>query len=185
MPGTASVDTSPNTLLARLFEHHAWSNRTLIDFLANLSVEQLRLTVPGTYGNVIDTVRHLISSNADYVRIIPDTPEVPQYEQDGPFGGWDELRAVAAASDSALVAYVGGLTEDKFFVDVDDGVEFALGRSILLAQIIHHATEHRSQIRTTLSTHGVTPPEISVWAWRGSAEGQTILAGLADDTRKR
>lgn len=182
MPGTSPASTSPNTLLARLFEHHAWSNRTLIDFLAGLPAEHLRLKVPGTYGNSIDTIRHLISSNADYVRIIPDTPDVPQCDQDGPFGGWDELRSVATASDSALVAYAGGLTNDMFFVDVDDGVKFTLARSILLAQVIHHATEHRSQIRTTLSTHGVTPPEISLWAWRESAEGQSILADLTEET---
>jgi uncharacterized damage-inducible protein DinB len=58
-------------------------------------------------------------------------------------------------------------------------VEFSLAKSMLLGQIIHHATEHRSQIRTTLSTHGITPPEISVWAWRKSEEGQSILTELA------
>jgi len=167
-----------NGILTTIFRHHAWSNLVLIDFLAGLTEEQLNLAVPGTYGGSIATVRHLISSDADYVRIIPDTPEVPQVAEDGPFGGWDELRAVAAATDTALIAYVDGLSGDLFFIDVDDGVEFTLARSILLSQIIHHATEHRSQIRTTLSTHGITPPEISVWAWRSSSEGQAFLSDL-------
>ena len=178
MSGTPSTKTN-NSLMTLLYRHHAWSNQVLIDFLADLSEEQLRLTVPGTYGTSIDTIRHIVSSNADYVRIIPDTPEVSQVSQDGPFGGWDELRMVAAAADSALVDYVGGLTDDLYFIDVDDGVSFELSRSILLAQIIHHATEHRSQIRTTLSTHGITPPEIALWAWRKSDDGQRFLANLA------
>jgi len=113
------------------------------------------------------------------VRIIPDTPRVPQCDEVGPFGGWEELLAVAEAADSALIAYVDGLTDDTFFVDVDDGEAFELTTSMLLAQIVHHATEHRSQIRTTLSTHGVTPPEISVWAWRKSEQGRAILAEMA------
>lgn len=171
-----------NGILTTIFKHHAWSNLVLIDFLAGLTEEQLDLTVAGTYGSSLDTIRHLISSNADYVRIIPDTPDVPQCAEDGLFGGWDELRAVAKAADTALIAYVDEQTDDMFFIDVDDGVEYTLARSILLSQIIHHATEHRSQIRATLSTHGITPPEISLWAWRKSEEGQAMLSDLASDS---
>ncbi len=169
-------------LWPNLFRHHRWSNQTLIDFLSCLPVDQLDLTISGVYGSSIETIRHLISSDADYVRILPDTPDVPQILQEGPFGGWDELRAIAEAADNALIAYVDGLTDDLFFTDIDDGEAFDLTRSMLLTQIIHHATEHRSQIRTTLSTHGIEPPELSVWAWRKSEEGQALLANLSRAT---
>lgn len=169
---------TPNTLMRRLFEHHAWSNRVLIDFLATLTGDQLALAVPGTYGDLLSTIRHIVSSDADYVRILPDTPDVPQIGQDGPFEGWSRLRHVAATADAALVDYVTGQVDDCFFVDIDDGTAYDLTRSMLLIQLIHHATEHRSQIRTTLSTHGITPPEISTWAWRASAEGRALLAAM-------
>jgi uncharacterized damage-inducible protein DinB len=159
---------------SNVFRHHRWSNRVLIDFLSTLTDEQLLLTVPGTYGSLIDTIGHLISGNADYVRIIPDTPEVPQVAPNGPWG-LEELRVVADAADTVLISYVDGLTEDVFFIDVDEGEVFDLTKSFMLGQIIHHATEHRSQIRTTLSAHGITPPEISVWAWRKSEEGRELL----------
>jgi uncharacterized damage-inducible protein DinB len=168
-----------HSILANIFRHHRWSNLVLIDFLSNLRQEQLELTVPGTFGNSIDTIRHLICGDADYVRIIPDVPRVPQCQPDGPFEGWEELRRVADAAGTALISYVDGLIDDMFFIYVDDGEEFALARSIMLAQIIHHATEHRSHIRTTLSAHGVDPPELSVWSWRKSEEGQAFLSGLA------
>lgn len=170
------------SILANIFEHHKWSNLTLIDFLARLTKEQLELTVPGVYGTPFATIRHLISSNADYVRIIPDAPRVPQIDDEGPFGGWVELREIADAADTALISYVDGLSDDMFFIDVDDGEAFELARSILLAQIVHHATEHRSQIRMTLSTHGIEPPEISLWAWRTSEGGQAYLAELARES---
>jgi uncharacterized damage-inducible protein DinB len=164
---------------ANLYRHHRWSNLTLIEFLSGLTDEQLQYTSPGVYGDALATIRHIVSSDADYVRIIPDTPDdIPQTGDEGPFEGWDELRRVADAADSALIEYVDGLTEDAFFVDIDDGEAFDLTKSFLLAQIIHHATEHRSQIRTVLSSRGVEPPEISVWAWRKSDEGQAILDAL-------
>ena len=34
---------------------------------------------------------------------------------------------------------------------------------IRLAQVVHHGTDHRSQMRTILSTLGVEPPMIDVW----------------------
>ncbi|MCV0403870.1 MAG: hypothetical protein K5924_09170 [Chloroflexi bacterium] len=164
---------------SNLYRHHRWANLVLIDFLSGLERDQLSLTVPGTYGTSIDTVRHLVSSDADYVRIIPDTPEVPQVSDEGPFGGWDELRRVADASGTALIDYADGRTEDRFFVDIDDGEAFELATSMLLAQIVHHATDHRSQIRTTLSAHGIDSPELSVWAWRRSDEGRAVLRELS------
>lgn len=164
-------------LWSQLYRHHRWSNLTMIDFLTQLNDEQLALTVPGTYGSSIDTIRHIVSSDADYVRIIPDTPQVTQMSERDTFAGWTSLRQISDEADSVLIEYVDGLTEDLFFVDVDSesGETFELTRSMLLCQIIHHATEHRSQIRTTLSAHGITPPEISTWAWRNSPEGRSIL----------
>ena len=46
-------------------------------------------------------------------------------------------------------------------------------RSTILAQAIHHATEHRAQIAGALSTHGIDAIDLDaldVWAY-GDAEG--------------
>ena len=165
-------------LWSNVFRHHRWSNRVIIEFLSTLTDEQLELTVPGTYGSSLATVRHLVSSDADYVRIIRDAPTVTQIDDAGPFGTWAELRDVAWEADSALIGYVDGRTEDEFFVDVDDGEPFDLVTSFLIAQVIHHATEHRTQIRTTLSMHGIEGPDISVWKWRKTDEGQSVMDAL-------
>ncbi len=165
-------------LWSNVFRHHRWSNRVVIDYLSTLTDEQMALTVPGTYGSSLATIRHLVSSDADYVRIIPDAPDVTQMDDAGPFGTWAELREVAWEADSALIGYVDGRTDDAFFVDIDDGTRFDLTTSFLLGQIIHHATEHRTQIRTTLSAHAIEPPDISVWSWRKTDEGQSVLEEL-------
>lgn len=163
---------------SNVYRHHRWSNRVLIDFLAGLADEQLELSVAGTYGSPLATIRHLISSDADYVRILPDAPDVTQLDDRDPWGGWDELRSVAWEADSALVDYVDGLADDAFFVDVDEGTRFDLATSFLLGQIIHHATEHRTQIVTTLSAHRIEAPDLSVWSWRTSDEGRAVLDQL-------
>jgi uncharacterized damage-inducible protein DinB len=50
---------------------------------------------------------------------------------------------------------------------------------MLLTQIITHATDHRSQVSTTLSAHGIAVPETSVWAWRKGNDGKALLASMA------
>jgi uncharacterized damage-inducible protein DinB len=168
---------------SNVFRHHRWSNLTLVDFLSELGDAELALTIPGTYGGSLATIRHIVSSDADYVRIIPDTPEVPQIRDDGPFAGWRQLRRVAEMADTVLVAYVDGLVDDMHFVDIDDGESFHLAKSMLLGQIIHHAADHRSQIATTLSANGISAPDLSVWAWRKTDEGRAVLNELSATIR--
>ena len=48
-------------------------------------------------------------------------------------------------------------------VDEDDGYERDAPIGIRLAQALHHGTDHRSQICTTLTSLGVEPPGIDVW----------------------
>jgi len=41
-----------------------------------------------------------------------------------------------------------------------------------LAQVVHHGTDHRSQVCTALTSFGLTPPEIDLWSF-GEATGRT------------
>jgi hypothetical protein len=103
---------------------------------------------------------------------------VPQIDDQGLFEGWDELRRVAEAADTALLEYVDGHTDDAFFIDIDEGEAFDLATSILLTQTIHHATDHRSQIVMTLSSDGISAPNLSTGSWRKSDEGRALLDAL-------
>ena len=45
------------------------------------------------------------------------------------------------------------------------------GAGVRLAQVIHHGTDHRSQICTALTALGIEPPAIDVWDY-ASTEGR-------------
>jgi uncharacterized damage-inducible protein DinB len=34
-----------------------------------------------------------------------------------------------------------------------------------LTQFVHHGNDHRAQICTTLSAHGIEPPDLQVWPY--------------------
>jgi uncharacterized damage-inducible protein DinB len=51
----------------------------------------------------------------------------------------------------------------------DDGSETHAPLGIRLAQVLHHGTDHRSQVCTALTSLGVEPPLIDVWDFGGDA----------------
>jgi len=55
----------------------------------------------------------------------------------------------------------------------EDGSETRAPFGIRLAQALHHGTDHRSQVCTALTTLGIEPPNIDVWAY-GEAVGRVV-----------
>ena len=53
----------------------------------------------------------------------------------------------------------------------DDGSESHAPLGIRLAQVVHHGTDHRSQVCTALTSLGIEPPDIDVWSL-AQARGQ-------------
>ena len=146
--------------------HHVWATLRLIDACLPLSEEQLATAVPGTYGSIIDTVRHLVGGDSGYLFVVGGGRTQP-IEEEGM--GLAELRSVMEANGAAWSTVLDGeLDPDAILVrHRDDGSEFHAPRGVRLAQVLHHGTDHRSQICTALTTLGLEPPEIDVWdfAW--------------------
>jgi len=146
--------------------HHVWATLRLIDACLPLSEEQLATAVPGTYGSILDTVRHLVGGDSGYLFVVGGGRTQP-IEEEGM--GLAELRTVVEANGAGWSTVLEGeLDPDAILVrHRDDGSEFHAPRGVRLAQVLHHGTDHRSQICTALTTIGVEPPEIDVWdfAW--------------------
>jgi uncharacterized damage-inducible protein DinB len=144
------------------FAHHVWASLRLIDACLPLSPEQLGTAVPGTYGSILDTQRHLVGADASYLFVTSGgrTPQIDDDHMD-----LAELRAAMEGHGAAWSSLLGeDLDPGAVLVRRrDDGSETHAPISIRLAQALHHGTDHRSQICTALTTLGVEPPFIDVW----------------------
>ncbi len=58
------------SLLEDGFKHHVWATLRLIDVCLELTPEQLATSVPGTYGSILDTQRHLVGADANYLFVM-------------------------------------------------------------------------------------------------------------------
>jgi uncharacterized damage-inducible protein DinB len=55
------------SVLADAFDHHVWATLVVLDQLAALSDDQLATAIPGTYGTIMDTARHLVGADRWYL----------------------------------------------------------------------------------------------------------------------
>lgn len=150
------------SLLADPFGHHVWATVRLIDACLALSREQLETDVPGTYGSIIGTVRHLVGADASYLFALTGgrSPLIDEERMDLP-----ALRAVMVGHGAAWASLLAHDPDPDVVVvrHRDDGSESHAPAGVRLAQAVHHGTDHRSQICTALTTLGVEPPAIDVW----------------------
>jgi uncharacterized damage-inducible protein DinB len=161
--------TSP---LSDAFGHHVWATLRLLDACDRLTPEQLATTVPGTYGSILDTMRHLVGADASYLYVTSGGAVEAIDEERMDLG---ELRAAMERHASVWPTVIGGDIDPTLVLirHRPDGSETRAPLGIRLAQILHHGTDHRSQICTALTTLGIEPPAIDVWDY-GFEDGRVV-----------
>jgi uncharacterized damage-inducible protein DinB len=157
----------PRSLLADAFGHHVWATLELLDACAPLTDDQLKTNMPGTYGSILDTMRHLVGADRSYLFVcsggaLPETAEE----------GMDiaQLRAAMKPVGDAWAELLASDPDPEVTVTRyrDDGTRSHAPLGVRLAQVVHHGTDHRSQVATALTSLGITPPEIDVWDYARS-----------------
>jgi uncharacterized damage-inducible protein DinB len=160
------------SLLDDAFAHHVWATLRLIDASLPLTREQLEAAVAGTYGSILETMRHLVEADTYYLAHLTSDPA---REIDSGQMGLRELGAAMEADERTWIELLAGdLDADTVVKDVDEeGYERDASIGIRLAQAIHHGTDHRSQICTALTKLGLEPPLIDVWTF-GVQTGRVV-----------
>lgn len=151
------------SLIDDAFAHHVWATVRLVDSCLVLSPEQLATAVPGTYGSILETMRHIVESDSFdlFVASGERTPVI--------HSGHMDPSALRAAMEGNGVEWSRLLRQDldhdavQREVDETDGFQRDAPLGLRFAQALHHGNDHRSQICTALTTLGVQPPAISVW----------------------
>jgi uncharacterized damage-inducible protein DinB len=157
--------------IVQVFRHNLWANVRVLDACAALGEAELGSSVAGTYGSVLGTLTHILGAEQRYVAGLAGVPRPEPLERAAP-KGIAELRTLAVQSGEALIEAARRVTADDR-VEVDFGGQpYSLPATVFLIQAINHATEHRAQIATTLTQHGLEPTDVSAWAYNGEMAGR-------------
>lgn len=151
-----------NAALRDAFDHHVWATLRLLDACTNLTTEQLEATVPGVYGSIFHTLRHTVGADTWYLFVLT-AGRIPTIDEESMT--LPELRAEMGRNGPRWRDYLAE-DPDPEQVVVHGGGERRTHApiGIRLAQALHHGTDHRSQVCTILTSIGIEPPDVAVWA---------------------
>ena len=150
--------------LNTIFRHHLWANAVIFDFCCQLSDEQLDASMPGTYGSIRETLYHILRAERSYFSRI-STGEPYKHPENDPQPTISDMAAEIRTKGEGLIEWASKV-EKKDFVVIDwDGTMRDVPKTIILNQVINHATEHRTQIKSILTQIGLEPPDLSSWTY--------------------
>jgi uncharacterized damage-inducible protein DinB len=150
-------------ILEKIFEHNNWANLQIIQACSALSDEQLDVEpLSATKGSIRQTLWHFVASQQGYLSLLTGKDYRSSWQAPPAF---DELQEAASISgDELLVLARDALSPHlKRQIQTRDG--YLTEPWVVMLQVINHATEHREQIKSMLSSLGVTPPDIDGWSY--------------------
>jgi uncharacterized damage-inducible protein DinB len=161
----------PNPFLHRQMLHDTWATGKLIERCRKLTPEQLELTTPGTYGTIRATLQHIVSADEGYlVRLLGRLLHDPAFREKDP-ATLDDIAGHLAHVKDAVERLFSGPTLDADRVIQDTPLRppgaprFEMATWAPATQLIYHGVDHRSQIDTILSVHGLDTIDMQVWPY--------------------
>lgn len=158
----------PYPTLTTLFQHHLWANLQLLEVCRPLREEQLQATVVGVYGSIGETWQHLVRAERSYFSRI-STGQPYRHPEGAPPLPFAEMAESLRHTGEGLIEWAPKIgAEERVEVQWDNnGIQgpVQVPKTVILAQVINHATEHRAQIMAILTYLGIQPPELDSWGY--------------------
>jgi uncharacterized damage-inducible protein DinB len=166
------------TLLA-FVRYHAWANDRILTVAADLSEDEFRAAGKLDHGSAFQTLRHLIDVDWSWREFCIGNKVGDTYVWDHGFVV-DDLPAIHAfclEEDIRLRGYVESLDETALSESLTVNGDFAVPRWLILAHVVNHGTQHRSELARYLTECGHSPGDLDlldalVLKWPGNPAQQ-------------
>lgn len=155
--------------LRRLLEHMGWANQQMFATLQSLPESTLVLSAWNPEWQIGVIANHMVVASGRLISRI--TGEPAESEAAAPKSSQElaALAALAADRDRRLLDLADVQDGPRTFVRYGEQVEFFA--STILAQAIHHATEHRAQIADILAVNNqdvLNLDSMDLWSFEAS-----------------
>jgi uncharacterized damage-inducible protein DinB len=161
------------SLLDAAFAHHVWATARLIDACLDLPVEDLEISVLGTRGPMLETIRHLVNSDTFDLFVLTGDRAFDIDEGDMTLADARDAMERNGIGWAEYISHPLDPDETVHEIDKSDGFQRWAPVGFRLAEVLDHGTDHRSQVCTALTSLGVEPPRIDVFTF-GLAVGRII-----------
>jgi len=148
--------------LDHILRHNAWATAALIEFCRTLDSAKLDVNARGTYGTLYGTLQHLVSAEQWYAELLTGEILGRRIRRTDAPHSLDELATIAGATGARLLEVAASDDPTRVIV-TNEPRRSTVG--VVLAQVVHHGNEHRTQVTTILGANGTEPPALSAWAY--------------------
>ena len=155
------MDTEALLALAR---YHAWTNDRILTTAAGLTDEELRANGKLDHGSALQTLRHLMDVDWSWREFCSGNKVGNTYVWDHGFV-LDDLPAIHAfciEEDRRLRRYVESLDEKALSESLAMNADFAVPRWLILAHLVNHGTQHRSELARYLTECEHSPGDLDL-----------------------
>ncbi|MBI4927302.1 MAG: damage-inducible protein DinB [Anaerolineae bacterium] len=150
------------SLISKIFEHNNWANRQIIQVCSTLSDEQLDAEPQSaTVGSIRSTLTHLVAGQQSYLSLLT----LPLEARTNPPIAFADLQESASKSGEGLLALARDEARLSTQAQLRTRDNYYVAPWVVMLQAINHAAEHREQIKSMLTTLGVTPPDLDGWGY--------------------
>lgn len=154
--------------------NYNWANIQIIQACSALSDEQLDAEPKSaTKGSIRLTLWHLIASQQGYLSLL--TGMEPRFNWQAP-PAFAELQKAASITGEGLLALARDEPSKLLKTQPQTKDGYSVEPWVVVVQAINHATEHREQINSMLSSLGVTPPDVDGWTYGEATNALTPLS---------
>ena len=151
--------------LTEAFQHHIWATERLITHLETLPDAALTSTTEGVYGEILATLSHMVEADDRYLKDLEGVARLPRTGPEVP-KPLSELSEQLRDQTVRWRLVLAGIAElDVTIPARGDRPALPHATNLLVAQALHHGTDHRTQICTVLSSNGYESPDLDVWSY--------------------
>jgi uncharacterized damage-inducible protein DinB len=157
---------APNSSLD-VFRHNAWATATLLGFCKDLTETELTASDnTGTFGSIIETLRHFVTAEGYYRFLV--TGKYPNWEwSPDETPGFDVLEERAKDNAAFWEEFISGDVDPEATITIPEreGIHYETKAGVILAQVLNHGNDHRSQISMMITHLGKEPPDLQAWSY--------------------
>jgi uncharacterized damage-inducible protein DinB len=150
--------------LLALVRFHAWANDQILTTMAELSDEEFRRTANLDHGSAFQTLRHLVDVDWSWREALLGNDVGDTFAWDHGFA-LDDLAAIHAFSreeDARLRSYVESHDDAALAESMKLGPDFARPPWLIVAHVVNHGTQHRSELARYLTECGHSPGDLDL-----------------------
>lgn len=152
-----------DTLLA-FVRFHAWANDRILTTAAGLSDDEFRRTAVLDHGSAFDTLRHLVDVDWSWRQscIGNDIGQTYVWDHGYVLDDLPAIHAFCVEEDARLRSYVKSFDDAALTESLALSADFARPRWLVVAHIVNHGTQHRSELAHYLSQCGHSPGDLDL-----------------------